>query len=123
MQYVRTLGWVILTAFVVMFLMMNWTEPQEVRIWPASDGNNFLVEWPVGIIAIAFFLLGLVPMWLYHRGVKWRLSRRISSLENAVKANALTRHEPVSSGQPPSTGPADPETPAPATDTLNPSSD
>ncbi|MEP3051493.1 MAG: LapA family protein [Erythrobacter sp.] len=90
----RTIGWVLLTAFVVMFLMMNWGEGQEVRIWPSSDGDNLLVEWPVGVIAVAFFLLGLVPMWLYHRGAKWSLNRRIRSLESAVKSNALARHDP-----------------------------
>lgn len=103
MQYVRTLIWVAITAFVVLFVTMNWGEPQEVRIWPSSDGDNFLFEWPVGVIAIAFFLLGMIPTWIYHRGVKWSLNRRITSLENAVRSNSLSaRH----SAPPPSPSPA-----------------
>lgn len=110
MQYLKLLGWVLLTAFVVMFLMMNWGEGQEVRIWPSSDGDNFLVEWPVGVIAIVFFLLGMIPTWLYHRGIRWSLNRRIRSLENAVKSNALQRHEPTPTPTPEATAPASTET-------------
>ena len=93
MQYVRTLIWVAITAFVVLFVTMNWGEPQEVRIWPSSDGDNFLFEWPVGVIAIVFFLLGMIPTWIYHRGVKWSLNRRITSLENAVRSNSLSARD------------------------------
>lgn len=94
MKYVRTVAWMILTAFVAIFLAMNWGDPVDVRIWPSTDGNNFLFEWPVGIVALVFFLLGLIPTWLYHRGMRWRLERRISALETAARSNALSRHEP-----------------------------
>ncbi|MEL7445709.1 MAG: LapA family protein [Pseudomonadota bacterium] len=124
MQYIRTIGWVLLTGFVVMFLMMNWGEGQEVRIWPSSDGDNFLVEWPVGVIAIVFFLLGMIPTWLYHRGVKWSLNRRVRSLESAVKSNALAnRHEPSAPSGSSSPKPAPSTSDAKPGDTLKPSDD
>ena len=44
-------------------------------------------------IALVFWLLGVVPTWLYHSGVKWSLNRRIRSLENAARSNALQRRQ------------------------------
>lgn len=88
MNVVRTAVWMILTALVVGFVVLNWGAPQQVKIWPGSAENDFLFEWPVGFMALVFFLAGFVPMWLYHRGVKWGLHRRIAALENAARVNA-----------------------------------
>ncbi|MEW4447726.1 LapA family protein [Qipengyuania sp. JC766] len=95
MNIVRTVFWVLLTVAVCLFVFMNWSEPQDVRIWPQGNGQYFLFEWPVGFIAIAFFLLGLVPTWLYYRGIKWNLKRRIRALESAARATAAAPAEPV----------------------------
>ena len=89
MNVVRTAVWMLITALVVGFVVLNWGEPQQVRIWPGSAENDFLFEWPVGFMALVFFLAGFVPMWLYHRGVKWGLNRRIAALENAARVNAV----------------------------------
>ncbi len=97
MQYLKTVGSIILTVIVMIFLSLNWTEPQKVRIWPSLEGEHFTVHWPVGVIALVFFLLGMIPTWLVHRGTKWRLSRRIKTLENAVKATAVTPDSAVPS--------------------------
>ncbi len=84
MQVIRTVVWIAITAILVAFIAMNW-ERAPVNIWPLeSDYLHF--EWPVGIIALFFFLLGLVPMWLFHRAGRWRMSRRIGALENSVRA-------------------------------------
>jgi hypothetical protein len=42
----------------------------------------------VGIIAVFFFALGFVPLWLYHRADRWRRIRRITSLENSMRIAA-----------------------------------
>lgn len=106
MNVVRTAIWMILTAMVVGFVVLNWGEPQPVRIWPGGE-DNFVVDWPVGVMALVFFVSGFLPMWLYHRGVKWSLNRRIAALENAARLNAVV-----------ATPPAAPATPA-ATDTIS----
>jgi len=102
MQIIRTIFWVILTAVLVAFIAMNWTRV-PVNIWPLEAGNYLHFEWPVGVIALIFFLLGALPMWLVHRAGAWRLKRRIHSLESTVLASApassatpvVTEHEVV----------------------------
>lgn len=83
MQIIRTIFWVIVTALLVAFIAMNWTKV-PVNIWPLDGGNYLHLEWPVGILALVFFLLGALPMWIVHRAGRWRLNRRIHSLENTV---------------------------------------
>ena len=86
MQIIRTILWVALTAILVAFIAMNW-DPAAVNFWPLQDGYLHFI-WPIGIVALVFFLLGLLPMYLVHRTTRWRLQRRISSLENTAAANA-----------------------------------
>lgn len=88
MQIVKTILWVLLAVFVAIFVMLNYGEPQRVKIWLSDDPVGF--DWPVGIIALVFWLLGVIPTWLYHRSIKWSLGRRIRSLENSIKSNALS---------------------------------
>jgi len=87
MQIIRTVVWIALTAVLVAFIAMNW-ERAPVNIWPLETGYLHF-EWPVGIIALVFFILGLGPMWLLHRAGQWRMQRRITSLENSVRAAAV----------------------------------
>lgn len=89
MQILRTIMWIAVTAILVAFVAMNW-ESVPIRFWPLDNGDYLLFEWPVGFIAIIFFVLGFIPMWLYHRGVKWRQQRRIASLENALRSATPT---------------------------------
>jgi hypothetical protein len=53
-------------------------------------------------------------MWLIHRGSKWRLQRRIVTLEGAARANALaaapTPTSPLSASPGASTVPSSPAT-------------
>lgn len=92
MQVVRTIAWILLTAVVVAFVVANWSEPQDVRLWPTGNevGGWYVVMWPVGFIALTFTLIGFVPMWLYHRAAKWQLHRRIAALEVAARTAAAT---------------------------------
>lgn len=103
MQIVRTVIWVLILFGLLTFSFFNW-DPVEVNLW-----NNLVLETKVPVLVIVAFLLGLLPMWLYHRGLKWRLTRRISTLENATRANALSR--------PDGTGPDSPD------ETLSPTKD
>ncbi|MGO4169792.1 lipopolysaccharide assembly protein LapA domain-containing protein [Novosphingobium sp. PhB55] len=97
MNIVRTVLWIAITAILVAFIAMNWTRV-PVNFWPLDDANYVHFEWPVGVVALVFFVLGMAPVWLYLRAVRWRLQRRIASLENSLRANSV-----------PSTVPAVPE--------------
>ena len=88
MQIIRTLTWILITIVLVAFVAMNWNK-SPVNFWPLESGYLHL-EWPVGVIALVFFLLGLVPMWLLHRAAKWRWQRRIATLENSVRATTIS---------------------------------
>lgn len=84
MRAIRTLVWIAITAVLVAFMAINW-ERAPVNFWPVADGYLHF-EWPVGVIALIFFLLGLMPMWLLHKGSRWQMKRRISALEHSVRA-------------------------------------
>ncbi len=94
MQALRTIGWVILTIILVAFIAINWNTV-AVNFWPLSDGTYLRFEWPVGFVALVFFLLGFVPMWLVNRAGRWRTSRRIASLENTLRASPPGAGAPV----------------------------
>ncbi len=86
MNIVRTLVWVLITAILVAFVAMNW-DKAAVNVWPIDNGYLHF-DWPVGFIALVFFALGLAPMWLFHRAARWRLGRRIATLEASLVHSA-----------------------------------
>ncbi len=98
MQIVRTIVWVVLLMLLLAFSYFNW-RPVEVQIW-----DNLVLETKVPALVVVAFLLGLVPMWLIHRGSKWRLQRRIMQLEASQRATAQAIATPAA--VPPSSSPA-----------------
>lgn len=87
MAVLRTLFWVVLTAALVAFMLMNWTIVQ-INWWPTGDGKYLHFEGPLGAYALVIFLAGLLPMWLRHRFTRWSAGRRIATLENSLRAAA-----------------------------------
>ena len=79
MQIIRTIIWVVLAILLLVFSINNW-DTVTIKIW-----ENLVVETKIPALVIVSFLLGLVPMWLLHRGMKWRLGRRITALDTAVR--------------------------------------
>ena len=113
MQIVRTIIWVLILFAILTFSFFNW-DTVEVNLW-----ENLVLETKVPVLVITAFILGLLPMWLYHRSVKWSLGRRIRSLEASIKSTALSqRHEPLggAAAEPAVDKPVD--NPAPAQDDL-----
>lgn len=117
MQIVRTIIWVAALFALVSFSFFNWV-PVEVTLW-----ENVVLETKVPVLVVVAFFAGLIPMWIYHRSVKWGLGRRIRSLENAARINAMPQNkaagEPSSpkdaaSMAPPVETAPDPLTPEPA---------
>ncbi len=107
MQAVRTIVWVLVLVALLAFSFLNW-RPVEVTIWP-----NLILETKVPALVVVAFLMGLIPTWLVHRGVKWQMQRRISTLESAARANAMaappaTTTPPVVDPRPADPAPLDP---------------
>ena len=84
MQIIRTIVWVLILVALLIFTITNWT-PVSVKIW-----EGLILETKIPALVIIAFLAGLIPMWLLHRGAKWRLERRIGTLENAMRAATAT---------------------------------
>ncbi|MBX7540429.1 hypothetical protein [Qipengyuania sphaerica] len=107
MQIVRTILWVLLLVGILAFSFGNWDRQIDVRIWP-----GIVWDTRVPALVIVSFLIGLVPMWLYHRGVRWRQGRRIAALETATTKMAAPRADTPT--------PTPPVRPEPATQDLPP---
>lgn len=84
MQILRTVVWMLISAALAAFVAMNWTSA-PVNFWPLEAGYLHF-DWPVGVIAVVFFLLGLTPTWLLAKVATWRLRRRINTLESTARA-------------------------------------
>lgn len=68
---------------VALFLFW-WTNEQRIDL----DLGFIILNARVATYIISAFLIGFVPLWLYYRAMRWRLRRRIASLEaqNAIPA-------------------------------------
>ena len=89
MQTVRTVLWVLLLVALAIFTYANWI-PVSVRIW-----DNLLLDTMLPAIVILSFLIGFVPMWMYHRAAKWQLNRKIAALEVAARRGAPAAPAPA----------------------------
>lgn len=95
MRVIRTIVWLVVLVGLVLFSVTNWT-PVAVRIW-----DDLVWETRLPAIVVLSFLAGLVPMWLLHVAGRWRMRRRISALETAVRqpSAALTSTQLDAAGQ------------------------
>ena len=93
MQIIRTIVWVILLIALLLFSVNNWQDV-EVKIW-----EGLILQTKLPALVVVSFLLGLIPMWLLHKTARWRLNRRIGTLENSVRAASVS--VPVESPPPP----------------------
>ena len=82
MKQIRIILWVLLAMAFAAFLAMN-TKVASVNFWPMGTGYLHF-EWPVGFIALVFFLIGFLPTWATGQWRRWRFKRRISSLESSL---------------------------------------
>ena len=88
MQFIKILFWVLLLVATFIFW---WTNEARASL----DMGAAVVEARVSTFVVGAFLLGFLPTWLLLRGSKWRLSRRIKTLEDA--ARPATAHTPSAS--------------------------
>lgn len=80
MRAIRTISLALLLIAGLAFAYAN-PAPVAVRIWP-----GLVWEPPVWALATGALLLGWIPTSLVNRAARWRLSRRIASLEASLAA-------------------------------------
>jgi len=76
MLIVRTVLWVLALVALIAFSLANWDVDLTVKVWP-----TIVMDTNVPKLVIVVYLLGVVPMWLLARAVRWRKDRRITTLE------------------------------------------
>lgn len=89
MQFIKTLFWVILAVILVVFAANNWS-PTSVLVW-----QDIRVDTKLPVLVIGAFLLGFLPTWILHRTMKWRMTRRIKTLEAAARPTPVPTPAPV----------------------------
>lgn len=82
MKALKSVFWIVALAALVAFTVANW-EPVDVRIWP-----GLVWETKLPVLVIGALALGFLPIWLVHRATRWRLGRRIGSLESTLTQQA-----------------------------------
>ena len=75
MQFLRTLLWVVIAAFVAIIASQNWRDV-TLDLW-----GDLQADIKIPVLLIFTFLLGFLPTWLVMRGKLWRLKRRIAQDE------------------------------------------
>ena len=80
MQIIRTIIWVLILVALLLFSINNWT-PVEVKIW-----DGLVLDTKLPALVLVSFATGLLPVWLLSKASRWRLRRRIATLENSVRA-------------------------------------
>jgi len=72
MAFLRTLFWIVLTVVVVVFSLRNWV-PVTINLF-----GNLQADVKLPVLLLFFFLLGFVPLYLWHRATRWRHARALA---------------------------------------------
>jgi putative membrane protein len=78
MQFLRTLFWVMIAAFVAIIASENWRDV-TLDLW-----GNLQADVKIPVLLLLVFLLGFLPTWLVMRGRIWRLKRRLMLEDQAT---------------------------------------
>jgi uncharacterized integral membrane protein len=78
MQFLRTLFWVMIAAFVAIIASENWRDV-TLDLW-----GNLQADIKIPVLLLLAFLLGFLPTWLIMRGKIWRLKRRLLQEDQAT---------------------------------------
>jgi lipopolysaccharide assembly protein A len=83
MSFLKTIFWVIFLVGFIIFAINNW-QPVSVRLW----GGMWLDTKLPALIGVSF-LIGFLPLYIWHRTQDFRFKRRIATLETAVRPMPL----------------------------------
>jgi lipopolysaccharide assembly protein A len=89
MSFLKTLFWVIFLVGFTVFAINNW-QPVSMKLW-----NGLFLDSKLPAVIGAAFLLGFLPLWIWHRSVRYRLNRRIATLEGSARPLAMPTMAPT----------------------------
>lgn len=91
MAFLRTLFWIAITVVVVVFSVHNWT---TVTL-DLFGGLQADAKLPV--LLFLAFLIGFLPLYIYHRIERWRYQRRMTEQTRVAPAilPTILPEEPV----------------------------
>lgn len=78
MAFLRTLFWIALTVIVVVFSVRNWV-PVPVNLF-----GDTVVETKLPMLLLIGFLIGFVPLYVWHRAIRWHHGRKLSQAERSA---------------------------------------
>ena len=109
MQFIKILFWVLLLVATFIFW---WTN--EAR--SSLDVGAAVIEARVSTFVVGAFLIGFLPTWMVLRGFRWRLTRRIKTLEDSARPATAPTPTPTATRAP---APTPAVEPAPAVSSVD----
>jgi uncharacterized integral membrane protein len=82
MSFLKTLFWVIFLMGFAIFAINNW-QPVSLKLW-----GGLWLDSKLPAIVGASFLSGFLPLYIWHRSTRYRLNRRIATLETGARTMA-----------------------------------
>ena len=92
MQFLRTLLWVVIAAFVAIIASQNWRDV-TLDLW-----GDLQADIKIPVLLIFTFLLGFLPTWLIMRGKLWAVKRRFAQEEVVKPVPAAPPPPPAEDG-------------------------
>jgi lipopolysaccharide assembly protein A len=80
MQFLKTLAWVVVAAFLAILGSRNWHDV-TLNLW-----GDIQADVKVPVLIVFAFLIGWVPTILIYRARMWRLRQRLDSFERQQSA-------------------------------------
>ncbi len=94
MQFLRTLFWVVIAAFLAILATRNWHDV-TLNLW-----GDIQADIKVPVLLGFAFLLGWLPTFLIYRARLWRARQRVDSFERQQLSSRVAQPEPEKVPQP-----------------------
>lgn len=88
MRFLNGLFWFLLAVIVSIFTYGNWKHV-EINLW-----SGLIADVNLPLLLLVAFLLGFVPMALWHQAVKWRFRQRLATAERSIGELSGAAHAP-----------------------------
>lgn len=94
MQFLRTLFWVVMAAFLAILATRNWRDV-TLNLWGDIQAD---IKTPV--LLGLMFLLGWLPTFLIYRTRLWRAQQRLDSFERQQASTRVVEPQREEAAQP-----------------------